>query len=106
MRYSLSDVKLQSSSVTFWSLYREGIIVPAAYLLRDATITLIALALLALILLASKGFLALGAPEWFTKKLETVDLLFALIDVVILGFDTTLKLTVAAFRGTKNESIV
>jgi hypothetical protein len=95
-------VKEQTPSIKFWKLYAEETIAPAAYLLRDATITLIALALLALILLASKGFAAIGAPDWFTTKLETVDLLFALIDVVILGVDTTGKLAWAALRRTKH----
>jgi len=91
----------QTPSVRFWKLFGEETIAPAAYLLRDATITLIALALLALILLVSKGFSALGAPDWFTAKLETVDLLFALIDVVILGIDTTGKLLASVIRGIK-----
>jgi len=97
-RYSLCDVtpQPQPPRVRFWKLYWEETIPPAAYLLRDATITLIALCLLAVILLASKGFEALGAPDWFTKKLETIDLLFALIDVLILGFDSMGKLVIAA----------
>ena len=52
-------------------------------------------------LLASEGFSALGAPEWFTTKLENFDLLCALIDVVILGIDTTGKLVAVVIRGIK-----
>jgi len=91
----------QTPSVRFWKLFGEETIAPAAYLLRDATITLMALCLLALILLASEGFSALGAPEWFTTKLENFDLLCALIDVVILGIDTTGKLVAVVIRGIK-----
>jgi hypothetical protein len=100
-RYSLSNVKPQVAKVKFWNLFKEETIRPAAYLLRDATITLIALAILALIFLASKGLSALGFPEWFTTNLERFDELSALIVFGILGVDTIGKLTVAAIRGMK-----
>jgi hypothetical protein len=85
----------------FWKQYKEGLATPAAFLLRDATITVIAIAANGIILLACRGFEALGAPLWFTSNLEKLDLTFAFINAGILAFDTTFKLLAAAVKGSK-----
>ncbi|HUJ32837.1 MAG TPA: hypothetical protein VLY23_16260 [Candidatus Acidoferrum sp.] len=92
---------VRPAAPSFWHRYKEGLVIPAAYLLRDATITIIAIAANALILLASKGFEAIGAPIWFTSNLEKIDLAFALINASLLAFDTTAKLFVTAVKGFK-----
>jgi hypothetical protein len=81
----------------FWKHYGEGIALPAAFLLRDATLIIIALALNAIIFMACKGFETAGSPSWFTSKLEQIDLVSTLINVLILVADTSFKIFVAAF---------
>lgn len=81
----------------FWKHYSEGITLPAAFLLRDATLILIALGLNAIIFIACKGFETAGFPAWFTNKLEQIDLVSTLINVLILVADTSFKIFVAAF---------
>jgi len=86
----------------FWKHYTEGIALPAAFLLRDATLILIALGLNAIIFIASKSFETAGSPAWFTTKLEQIDLVATLINVVILVADTSFKILVAAFFEKKS----
>lgn len=93
--------KRRAPRPSFWELYKEGLGAPAAYLLRDATIVLIAIAANAIVLLASKGFEAIGAPAWFTVNLDRIDLGSALINVGILAIDTAFKLSLIAFGGDK-----
>ena len=86
----------------FGNHYWEGIALPAAFLLRDATLIIIALALNAIIFMACKGFETAGSPAWFTSMLEQVDLVSTLINVLVLVADTSFKIFVAAFFEKKS----
>ena len=86
----------------FWKNYWGGIALPAAFLLRDATLITIALALNAMLFIACKGFETAGYPAWFTSKLEQIDLVSTLINVLIFVADTSFKIFVAAFFEKKS----
>lgn len=81
----------------FWKTYWGGIALPAAFLLRDATLIIILLALNAILFIACQGLETAGYPAWFTSKLEQIDLVAALINVLIFVVDTSVKIFVAAF---------
>jgi hypothetical protein len=85
----------------FWNTYTEGLAIPLALLFRDATITIIALALITVILFIAKAFEAYGLSPSLTNNLETIHKVFTLIDAGILGIDTALKIGMLAFKRNK-----
>jgi hypothetical protein len=75
-------------------------------LLRDATVGVINLSITAVFLLILRSFELVGVPTWFTHNYERFDLFFALINMVILGFDFTFKLLLVVAKGFKDERAI
>ncbi len=86
---------------SFFDEYKELVRTPAAVLLADGTLVLLALFIMAVILLALQGFLVLGASPQVVNFLETFDTYSMTIVILIFCIDTLIKILSFVIRGRK-----
>lgn len=86
---------------SFWNQYRDHVRTAAALLLGDGTLVLLALFIMAIVLLALKGFLVLGASPNIVDFVEAADTYSMLSIILIFCVDTPIKILTIVVRGHK-----
>jgi len=86
---------------SFIDVYKEHVRTPAAVLLADGTLVVLALAIMACVLVALQAFLVLGASPVLVGFVETVDTYSMTSVIVIFCIDTPVKIVAFAMRGLK-----
>jgi hypothetical protein len=93
--------KLGQKPASLFDEYKELVRTPAAVLLADGTLVLLALFIMAIVLLALQGFLVLGASPKVVDFLETFDTYSMTMVILVICFDTPIKILLFVIRGRK-----
>jgi hypothetical protein len=82
--------------------YKELVRTPAAVLLADGTLVLLAVFIMAIVLLALQGFLVLGASPKIVEFVETADTYSMTVVILIFCIDTPIK--IIAFAASRHKA--
>jgi hypothetical protein len=89
-----------AKSPTFWQrFFEEGFKIHLVTILQDIALRLVILAGLAVVYLVLRRLEVLGILTWYIKAAETVDGIFMLVNVSILGLDSTGKAIILMWSG-------
>jgi hypothetical protein len=94
--------KSQQKPPSLLDEYRELVRTPAAVLLADGTLVLLALFIMAIVFVVLRGFLVLGISAKFVEFVEMADTYSMGIVILIFCIDTPIK--IGAFAASKHKT--
>ena len=94
--------KLQEKPPTLFGEYKELVRRPAAVLLADGTLVLLALFIMAIVFLVLQIFLVLGISAEFVGFVETADTYSMGIVILVFCIDTPIK--IISFAASSHKS--